>query len=249
MATFLIAHGGWSAGWVWKKMRPLMQQRGHAFFTPTYTGIGERRHLANPDIDLSTHVADLQGVIEYEGLENIILVGHSYGGMVATQLADSMSEKVAELVYLDAFAPRDGQSLFDLQTDEVRTRMQAATREVGDGWQVPPNPSPPDTSPEDLAWVSGKRVPQPIRTFQERVRLTGAVDRIHRTYIYATTPPPGNLFKQFADRARSEEGWRYLEIGASHNPHVTIPVTLADMFDDIAQDVDMRNKTAKGATT
>ena len=115
MATFVVSHGAWSAGWAWKKMHPLMAARGHRLFTPTHTGLGERVHLARPDIDLDTHIADVMGVLEMEDLRDVVLIGHSYGGMVATGVADRARERVARLVYLDAFVPRDGQSLFDLQ--------------------------------------------------------------------------------------------------------------------------------------
>src|SRR3977135_2927010 len=113
-ATFLVCHGAWSAGWAWKKMHPLMATRGHRLVTPTYTGLGERAHLAHPSIDLETHVQDILNVISYEDLRDIVLIGHSYGGMVATGVADRARDRVAQLVYLDAFVPREGQSLFDL---------------------------------------------------------------------------------------------------------------------------------------
>src|SRR5215475_12852732 len=103
MATFLVAHGAWSAGWVWKKMRPLLRERGHELFTPTYTGLGERAHLARHDVGLETHIADILGVLQFEDLRNVILIGHSYGGMVATGVADRAPERLAQLVYLDAF--------------------------------------------------------------------------------------------------------------------------------------------------
>src|SRR5689334_10209024 len=106
MATFLIAHGAWSAGWAWKKMRPLMAQAGHELWTPTYTGLGERRHLSAADLDLQTHIDDILGVLETEDLRNVILVGHSYGGMVATGVAAIAPERIRKLVYLDAFVPR-----------------------------------------------------------------------------------------------------------------------------------------------
>jgi pimeloyl-ACP methyl ester carboxylesterase len=111
MATFLVAHGAWSADWAWKKMRPLLSERGHQLFTPTYTGLGERAHLATPEIDLSTHVADVLAVLEFDDLQDVTLIGHSYGGMVATGVADRAPERIAQLVYLDAFVPSDGQSL------------------------------------------------------------------------------------------------------------------------------------------
>jgi len=114
MATFLVAHGAWSAGWAWKKMRPLLRARGHELYTPTHTGLGERSHLAHAGIDLDAHIADILAVLQFEDLRDVVLVGHSYGGMVATGAADRAADRIARLVYLDAFVPRDGQSLFDL---------------------------------------------------------------------------------------------------------------------------------------
>ena len=234
MATFVIAHGAWSAGWAWKKMRPLMRARGHTLFTPTYTGIGELTHLAKPDVNLSTHVADVLGVLEYEDLSGIVLVGHSYGGMVATVVADRASERIAHLVYLDAFVPRDGQAIFDLVGTETARGMREGAKLKGEGWRVPPNPLPPDTSEADVAWALPRRVMQPIATFEEAARLTGAVERLPRTYIYCRKGGPGDMFAQFAKRAQSEPGWNYRELDASHNPHITMPDVLAQVFDEIA---------------
>jgi pimeloyl-ACP methyl ester carboxylesterase len=234
VATFLVAHGAWSAGWAWKKMRPLLRERGHELFTPTYTGIGERAHLAHKDINLETHIADILGVLKYENLRNVILIGHSYGGMVATGVADRATDRIAHLVYLDAFAPRDGQSLLDLQTDENRQRMRDDAKKQGDGWRITPNPAPPDTSEADLAWVNAHRVHQPLQTFEQKLKLTGAVDKLPRTYIYCTKSRPGDVFRQFRDRASKEKGWKCIDIDASHSPHVTAPEALAQILDGIA---------------
>ena len=234
MATFVVAHGAWSAGWAWKKMRPLMRARGHEIFTPSYTGMGERAHLAHKDIDLDTHIADVLGVLHCEDLSNIILVGHSYGGMVATGIADRASYRIARLIYLDAFAPRDGQSLLDLQTEENRQRVRDGARDEGDGWQIPPSQVPADTSEVDLAWVMAHRMPQPIKTFEQKIKLTGAVERLPRTYIYCKISRPGDVFRQFRDRASTEKGWQCIDIDASHSPNVTAPEALAKILDGIA---------------
>jgi pimeloyl-ACP methyl ester carboxylesterase len=233
MATFLVAHGAWSAGWVWKKMRPILRERGHELFTPTYTGLGERVHLASRDVGLETHIADILGVLQFEDLRDVVLVGHSYGGMVATGVADRAPERLAQLVYLDAFVPRDGQCQFDLQSPETRDRMHEAARTVGEGWRIPPNPVPPDTSEADIAWVTPRRVMQPLRTFEQPVHLTGAGERLPKAFIYCTRSAPGDAFRQFAERARSETGWRYFEIDASHSPHVTAPTSLATLLEEI----------------
>src|SRR3954462_3849553 len=160
--TFLVCHGAWSAGWAWKKMHPLMQRAGHRLVTPTYTGLGERVHLANPSIDLETHVEDMLNVIKYEDLNDIVLIGHSYGGMVATGVADRARDRVTQLIYLDAFVPEDGQSLFDLNGS--RDQMMKAAAE-GDGWRAPPIATPPDTPKEDADWGAERRTPHPVKCF------------------------------------------------------------------------------------
>ncbi len=227
MATFVIAHGAWSAGWAWKKMHPLMQALGHTLITPTYTGLGERSHLAHAGIDLHTHITDILNVLEWEDLHDVILIGHSYGGMVATGVADRAPERIAQLVYLDAAVPRHGDSMLSLQSEESRHRVQEGVRTLGDGWRIPANPLPPDTRPEDVAWCMPRRVMQPLQTWEQPIELTGAVDRLPRSYIYCLKPGPGDLFRQFADRTRGEAGWTYFEMDASHNPHITVPQELA----------------------
>lgn len=234
MATFVVAHGAWSAGWAWKKMRPLLRARGHELVTPTCTGLGERVHLARPEVDLDTHIADVLGVLECEDLKDVVLIGHSYGGMVATGVADRAAARIAKLVYLDAFAPRDGESLMGLQVEANRVRMCEAIRAQGEGWKIPPNPMPADTSPEDVAWATPRRYMQPARTFEQALKLTGAVDKLPRSYVYCLKPGPGDVFRQFYERAK-REGWPAYELDASHNPHITIPETLAGLLEQIAK--------------
>ena len=234
MATFVVAHGAWSAGWAWKKMRPLLRSRGHELFTPTYTGLGERAHLASRDIDLETHIADVLGVLEYEDLRGITLIGHSYGGMVATGVADRATTRIAQLVYLDAFVPRDGQSLVDLISSEARQARTRAVESTGEGWRIPPNPMPPDTAAEDVAWAMPRRVMQPRKTFEQPLRLTGAVERLPRAYIYCKRKAGDDPFRQFADRLRNATGWKYFEMDASHSPHLTAPLELAALLEKIA---------------
>ena len=232
MATIVLAHGAWSAAWAWKKMRPLMRAAGHEFFSPTYTGLGERDHLARPEIDLSTHIQDVLSVLEFEDLKDVTLLGHSYGGMVATGVADKAADRIARVVYIDAFAPRDGQSLFDLVGPKAEGNMRAGAQKDGDGWKLPLNPMPPDTAPEDAAWAVPRRRPHPIRTFEQKITLQS--QRVPpRHYIYAKKNGPGDVFRQFGDRAKSEAGWKYYEIDASHNPHITCPDVLMALLTEI----------------
>jgi pimeloyl-ACP methyl ester carboxylesterase len=229
----LVAHGAWSAAWAWKKMRPLLRAAGHELWTPTYSGLGERAHLASPAIDLETHIRDVLGVLEMEDLRDVVLIGHSYGGMVATGVADRARHRIAQLIYLDAFVPRDAQSLLDLQPAEVRERMRELARSAGDGWRLPPNPMPADTPAADVAWAAGRRPPQPIKTFEQALRLDGNVQPPPRSYIYCRRIGPTDVFRQFAERAQRESGWRYFEIDSSHNPHITAPQELAALLEKI----------------
>jgi pimeloyl-ACP methyl ester carboxylesterase len=228
--TFLVCHGAWSAGWAWKKMHPLMAARGHRLITPSYTGLGERAHLANPSIDLETHIADMLNVIKYEDLRDVALIGHSYGGMVATGVADRARDRIAQLIYIDAFVPKDGQSLLDLN-EPARPRMQELAK-TGDGWRVPPNPTPPDTPPADQEWLGERRVDMPIKCFEMKLRLSGE-PAMPRSYIYATRVTPADTFGPFAKRASSEPGWNYHEIDASHSPNVTAPEVLMALLERI----------------
>jgi pimeloyl-ACP methyl ester carboxylesterase len=184
VTTFVVAHGAWSSAWAWKKMRPLLRGAGHELWTPTYTGLGERAHLASPAVDLDTHIADVIGVLDMEDLRDIVLIGHSYGGMVATGVMDRVRDRIAQVVYLDAFVPRDGQCLLDLQAAEVRDRMRELARTSGEGWRLPPNPMPPDTPEADVAWAAGRRLPQPLKTFETPLRLTAGTPSPPRSYIY-----------------------------------------------------------------
>ncbi|MGL4395398.1 MAG: alpha/beta fold hydrolase [Hyphomicrobium sp.] len=236
MATFVVAHGAWSAGFVWKKMHPLMRAAGHELRSPTYTGVGDRVHLAHKNIDLDMHIEDICAYLFHEDLSDVILIGHSYGGFVATGVADRMPERLREIVYLDAFAPRDGETMLDLATDAQRTRWQDGAATDGAGWRVPPNPPPPDTSAEDIAWITPRRHPQPINTMSQPLRLKRGETKLPRTYIYCTKVGPGDMFGPFAKRARSDAAWRYIEIDASHSPHITAPDALRDILVKIAAD-------------
>jgi pimeloyl-ACP methyl ester carboxylesterase len=234
--TFLVAHGAWQAGWAWKKMHPLMNAAGHRLITPTFTGLGEREHLASPANDLETHIKDVLAVVRYEDLRDIVLIGHSYGGAVATAVADRARDRIAQLIYLDAFVPGDGQALVDLGPPAVRQRMQESAK-AGDGWRVPPNPTPPDTSESDAKWIAERRLPQSIKCFEMPLQLQNGEITLPRSYIYCTRIPPGDPFNPFAERAKSDggrSGWRYYEIDASHSPHITAPEALAALLQTIA---------------
>lgn len=230
MAVIVLAHGAWSAAWAWKRVRPLMAAAGHQFFAPTYTGLGERAHLARPENDLETHIQDVVGVLKCEDLRNVVLIGHSYGGMVATGVADRARERVAQIIYLDAFVPEDGQALIDFLPQQQRQRLLDSVSS-GDGWRVTPNPIPPDTSDEDSAWIAKFRMPQSVKCFAQPIRLHAKLT-LPRTYIQCMRYADRGPFGQFAKRAR-DEGWPLYELDASHSPNVTAPRALMELLERI----------------
>ena len=174
MATIVVCHGAWSAGWAWKKVRPLLRAAGHDVFTPTYTGLGERAHQVSRAINLDTHIADVLAVLECEDLRDVVLVGHSYGGMVATGVADRAAERICQ-----ARLPRRVRAGERAEPVRPAARLrrglaQEDARVSGDGWLLPPNPTPPDTSPEDVAWITPRRRWQPIGCFAQPLILKNA---------------------------------------------------------------------------
>jgi pimeloyl-ACP methyl ester carboxylesterase len=231
MASVLLAHGAWSSAWAWKRIRPLMAKAGHDFYAPSYTGLGERDHLAAPTNDLETHIQDVLGVIRAEELNDIVLIGHSYGGMVATGVADRARDVVRKLIYLDAFVPEDGQSLFDLVPEAQRNRMRDSVA-AGDGWRIESMPPSADTSSADLEWISRHKRPQSIKCFEQRLRLPKPLD-VPRIFIQCARNAEHGPFGQFAERAKTAGNWKYYALDASHSPNVTAPDLLVKLLNEI----------------
>jgi pimeloyl-ACP methyl ester carboxylesterase len=204
-----------------------MAAAGHEFFAPSYTGLGERAHLASPKNDLDTHIQDVVGVLEFEDLRNVALLGHSYGGMIATGVADRARGRVAQIIYLDAFVPENGQALVDFLPQRERRRLLDSVN-TGDGWRVTPNPIPPDTSDTDSAWIAKLRMPQSVRCFEQPIHLHAKLT-LPRTYIHCVRYADRSPFGQFATRARGE-GWRVYELDASHSPNITAPGALMELL-------------------
>jgi pimeloyl-ACP methyl ester carboxylesterase len=216
MAVFVLVHGAWTGAHGFRAVRRLLQARGHEVFTPCLTGIGERVHLASPQVGLSTHVQDVVNCLEFEDLHDIVLLGFSYGGVVVTGVVEHAAHRVRELVYLDAFVPDDGQSLTSLTDSGL-----APVLHIGDDWLIQP-PSRHFDDPAEGAWQSARRVPHPWRCFVEPVRLSTSLEdhTFGLTYIKAAAErrdaPGGRAFSAAAERARASARWRYREIDTTH---------------------------------
>lgn len=232
--TMLLVHGAWYGGWCWRKLQPLLTAAGCDVHAPTLTGLGERAHLAGReggrDITLQTHVQDLQAVMQMHDLRDVVLVGHSYGGVVISLLAERERARIRQLVYLDAFVPESGQRVVEYLLPLER-RQAIVTRGTQTGF-VPPVPATAlgVTDADDLAWVNARVVPQPFATFNEAVALANPAGAgLPRAYIACVEPASGS-FGQFAAKVRNDPSWRYEELRTGHNAMVTAPQRLADVL-------------------
>jgi pimeloyl-ACP methyl ester carboxylesterase len=220
MATFVLVHGAWAGGWAWIRVVDLLTARGHRVHAPTLSGLGERSHLADRNIDLTTHVNDIVNEIRWKDLESIVLVGHSYGGFVITGVAEQLLDRIASIVYVDAFVPSDGQSFADVMPywDFLGTTIPAFPLQPGD-YQ----------SEADRAWVDSKATPHPTASFKEKLRVTGAYKRVPKKAFVLATGWEG--FQKTANRLRSEPGWQIHEVVCGHDIPTIRPQELADILE------------------
>jgi pimeloyl-ACP methyl ester carboxylesterase len=242
MATFVLVHGAWGGGWIWKKMIPVLRAAGHEVYATTATGLGDRVHLAGPAVDLDTHIADVVNVLEFEELTDVTLVGWSYGGMIITGVAERVPERLAQLVYLDALVPADGEDGYDAEgsSQEVRGADRAAAEAAGMPGFLVVDPYVewlrslmPD--PADQAWVFAKLMPQPLATYAQPIRLRNpAAAAVRRAFVFCTEGKDveWDVFRDIAARLREAPGWRHRELADNHlapinAPHVTAEVLLS----------------------
>jgi pimeloyl-ACP methyl ester carboxylesterase len=233
--VLVVVHGGFGGAWEWTPVARRLRARGHEVFTPTLTGMGERAHLAGPEVGLGTHVDDVVGLLEMEDLGDVVLCAHSYGGMPVTAAADRVPERIASVVYIDALVPRDGQSALDLLPDWFGPEAHA-TADVRGRVPMPAAVEPPE------GWIDERERerylrrlrPQPLGSFTEPVRLIGAVDGVPKAFVRCTSAaPPGDPIAAMAARARTE-GWTYRELVVPHDPQLLDPDGTAQILDELA---------------
>jgi pimeloyl-ACP methyl ester carboxylesterase len=235
MSTFVIVHGAWGGAWEWRSVADLLTGMGHRVFTPTLAGLGERSHLLSRSIGLETHRDDVLSLITWERLDDVLLVGHSYGGMVITAAASEALDRIACLVYVDAFIPLDGQSELDLIDPEWSEEMMLGpARDLGDGWRVPfPFPDDLDGYPPDVA-DRYRESWHPLATISEPAVVDDAVWTLPAAFIHCVGKEPGtDAFLGSARFARAH-GWREIEIGTGHDVQIEDPNAIARVLDDLA---------------
>jgi pimeloyl-ACP methyl ester carboxylesterase len=233
MAIFVLVHGAWGGAHGFRKVRGPLREAGHEVFTPSLTGIGERVHLTSPQVCLTTHVTDVVNAMLYEDLHGVVLLGFSYGGFVVTGALEHIGDRVAHLVYLDAFVPADGESLYALTGGTEHGAI-----ELGSDWLVPPQARAYD-DPAEAAWSGARRTPHPVGCFTEPVRLGRPLEQypFTRTYIKATgepRPEHGGPFWDAADRARQSPAWRYREVDTDHMIPSNRPADLVRLLLELA---------------
>jgi pimeloyl-ACP methyl ester carboxylesterase len=230
MATFVLVHGAWHGGWCWRFVRPLLRRAGHEVFAPSLTGLGERKHLVRPDIDLDTHIEDIVSLLEMEDLRDIVLVGHSYGGMVITGAADRAHARIKRLVYLDAFVPENGKRTLDYVVPERAARMREEGEKLG-------NVTPPPlslwgvTKPEHINFVKSREVRHPYRTMSQKIALRNeaALGRLPKTFVYCSSPATGS-FDAFAVKYRNDPAWKFFELKTGHDAMILMPEQVAEIL-------------------
>jgi len=228
MASFVLVHGAWHGAWCWRRVAALLASDGHDVSTPTLTGLAERSHLLSPAINLDTHILDIVNEMKWQGLSDVVLVGHSYGGMVVSGVAEKMENAISSLVMLDAFMPENGQSLVDIQPPAAREPILAAERQGAT--TLPPRPAEFfKVNENDRAWVDAQCTPQPIQCFLQKLPLTGARERIaKKTYVRATAYP-SPYFDAGLASARAKN-WRIHEVACGHDVMLDMPERLIEIL-------------------
>ena len=218
--VMLIVHGAWGGAWQFAKVDPLLREQGFDVRRPTLTGLGERVHLASADIGLQTHIEDIVNVFLFENLRDVILVGHSYGGMVITGVADRIPDRIKQLVYLDAMLPNSGESVVDLGSAGIELEKMKRDGFLIPGWVRPGKPHPID-------------VPHPYKTVTDKLDLKNpareAIPAVYILTVDAGKAPESDGFARYAERAR-QRGWRVVTMEADHNPQWRLPVETAKLL-------------------
>jgi pimeloyl-ACP methyl ester carboxylesterase len=225
--TYVLVHGAWHGGWCWRRVTPLLRAKGHDVFTPTLTGLGDRAHLARPDVGLETHIQDVIAMMEMEGLLDVTLVGHSYAGAVVQGVADRVPSRIARMVYLDAYVLENGKSLADYIPAERREGF-LKTGEHG-GFPSFPAQAFGVTNPDEAAWVQSRLVNQPYLTFTQKQRLSGPPPKVPHLYIACTQPAMGP-FTPIAAGLRKNPAWKVVELKTGHDAMVIAPRPLAELL-------------------
>src|SRR5579859_4500318 len=237
MSTFLLVPGAWHSGRCWERVVPLLESAGHRVFAPSLTGLGDKAHLLSAKVGLDTHVDDVVGLISEEELTDVVLVGHSYAGLVISAAANQVPDRIAHLVYLDAMVPEDGESALDVQP--VTRHLIELAEQSDTSWRIPPMPEQPAplglfgvTDPADVAWLRTMLSDQPVRCLQQPARLDNpALNAVPRTHIHCVGAKPAGVIRRpvpsIQPNGTPAQVW---ELPTGHDCMITMPVELSELL-------------------
>ena len=230
--TYLLVHGAWHGGWCWRDVAPRLRAAGHRVYTPTLTGLGERAHLASPSVDLTTHATDVVNVFDFEELDDVILVGHSYAGHVIPLVADAIGARIRHLVFIDSVVARDGHPFLAPDVGEARARA------AKDGYLDPPPGLEFFGIPADhplAPWVQRHLVPQPLGTLRQVVRFrNGGHSSLPKTFIRCLRRRDMSRPDPIEPQIKGQPGWTWRTIDTGHDAMVTMPAELSQMLLEVA---------------
>lgn len=234
MSTFVLVHGAWHGGWCWSRVAERLRATGHAVHAPSLSGLAEHGHRISADIGHDVHIEDVTRVIEWNDLDRVVLVGHSYGGLVVTGVAAGrVRERLAYLVVLDGSTPKSGECMLDLAVPRVRDGFVARTQ---DGLMALPEMAAMGiVDPADIAWVQPKLTPHPAKTFREPLIYDERrLDGLRKTFIRCTGADGERATSPSAERCKASADWTYRELRTGHDAMVTMPAELTALLEEVA---------------
>ncbi len=227
--TFVLVHGAWHGGWCWRRVSDLLEKQGHKVFAPTLTGLGERSHLLTKDVNVSTHVTDIVNVLRWEDLKDVVLVGHSYGGLVINGVAEQAGDRISSIIFLDAFLPENGDSFLEKSSPGFKSAIEAALGRNETSFKAPPA-SAFGVEEKDRAWVDSKTTPQPIGTYSEKAIYTGGRDKIAKKAYIRAEGYKSPTFDANVAKVKSKPDWKLAEIQIGHDVMVIAPDQLVTLL-------------------
>jgi pimeloyl-ACP methyl ester carboxylesterase len=228
--TFVLIHGAWHGGWCWRRVADLLEAKGHKVYAPTLTGVADRSHLLSKDVILDTHIADIVNLVKWEDLKDICLVVHSYGGWPGSGALEQIGDRVAAIVWLDAFKPENGQRGVDFASEFSRKALVEAVAK-GEPGRAAPKAEAFNVNEKDRAWIDSKLTQQPNGVALQPIKLTGAREKVaKKTYIRAASYPQAAFDKALAE-CKADKTWRTFEAtNSGHDVMVDQPAWLADIM-------------------
>jgi len=234
MAVIVLVHGAWSGSWSWNGVAPLLRAAGHEVHAPTLTGLAERSHISPAQVNLSSHISDIAGLLRWNALRDVIIVGHSYGGMVITGAADREIARIRGMIYIDAFVPANGQSVWDLSGPERAAAQRAAAQAHDGGFSVPRGRAPANSSPADAPRFDPLFTAHPITCFSEPYVATRTNPEAwpprHYALCTAYNPSP---FHAIAARVSQDPSWSSSAFDALHDVVRTHPADVTQRIEEV----------------